>query len=69
MTKGELRQFGQRLEQLRRRAAVTKPELATRAGLSMFYVHRLEQGQQEPRIGPLLALSKALGCCACRLLP
>jgi transcriptional regulator with XRE-family HTH domain len=62
-------EFGRRLGRKRKRAGLTKPELATKASLSLFYVHRLEQGQQEPRIGTLVALSKALGCCACQLLP
>lgn len=62
-------EFGQRLGRQLKRAGLTKPALATKASLSLFYVHRLEAGRQEPRIGTVAALARALGCCPCRLLP
>jgi len=56
-----LEQFGRRVDQLRIRAALTREELATGAGLTEDYVYRLIGGRQEPRIGVLVALARALG--------
>ena len=59
MTKAELRQFGRRLEHLRSRPRGR--ELAAGARLTVEYTRHPLQGRQELRIGPVIALARALG--------
>jgi transcriptional regulator with XRE-family HTH domain len=53
---------GERLRRLRRAAGLTLRELASRAGLDLSTVHKLEQGRiDNPRLNTLVALAEALG--------
>ena len=48
------------LKTLRVRRGLTQVELADKAGLSRGYLVRLEQGKQDPTLGVLRRLAKAL---------
>jgi transcriptional regulator with XRE-family HTH domain len=53
---------GKRVRRLRRAAGITLRELASRAGLDLSTVHKLEQGRiDNPRLDTLVALANALG--------
>ncbi len=49
-----------RLRQLRADRGITQEALAKKAGLSRVYIARLELGQQDPTLGTLTKLAKAL---------
>lgn len=53
--------FGGRLKGLREAAGLSQQALADRAGLNVFGVAKLEQGQREPAWSTVLALAAALG--------
>jgi transcriptional regulator with XRE-family HTH domain len=53
-------EFGRRLRQIQIRRAMSLDELAAGAKLAPDYVRRLIAGLQEPRIGVLVALARAL---------
>jgi transcriptional regulator with XRE-family HTH domain len=53
--------FGDRLKELRERAGLSQAQLADRAGMNVFGVAKLEQGQREPSWATVLALATALG--------
>lgn len=61
-------QMGRRLKQLREARDLSRQELAERAGISREYMRRLEAGHQDPTIGTLQRLAKALGVKVTRLL-
>jgi transcriptional regulator with XRE-family HTH domain len=50
-----------RIRQLREAKGISQRELAEKAGLSREYVLRLEGAQQDPTLGTLEKIAKALG--------
>lgn len=54
------REMGRRLKRLREAKGLTQAELAAAADLSRGYLIRLEAGQQDPTLGTLERLAKAL---------
>jgi transcriptional regulator with XRE-family HTH domain len=50
-----------RLKQLRARKKMTQQELATKAGVSLGYIARLETKRHDPKLSSLRKLAKALG--------
>ena len=61
-------QMGRRLQQLREARDLSRQELAERAAISREYLRRLEAGRQDPTVGTLQRLAKALGVKVTRLL-
>jgi transcriptional regulator with XRE-family HTH domain len=61
-------QMGRRLQQLREARDLSRQELAERAAISREYLRRLEAGRQDPTVGMLQRLAKALGVKVTRLL-
>jgi len=57
-----------RLKALRTKQKMSRYELAQRAGISRVHVKRLEEGQQDPTIGTVRRLAKALNVSMGRLL-
>jgi transcriptional regulator with XRE-family HTH domain len=55
------RQMGKRLKKLREAREMSQAALATRAKISRGYLIRLEAGRQDPTLGMLERLAKALG--------
>lgn len=53
--------FGERLRDLRTAAGLSQAQLAEKAGMNVFGVAKLEQGQREPSWATVLALAGALG--------
>jgi transcriptional regulator with XRE-family HTH domain len=53
--------MGRRLKKLREAREMSQAALATRAKLSRGYLIRLEAGRQDPTLGMLERLAKALG--------
>ncbi len=49
-----------RLKELRAARGLTQEALAKKAGISRTYIARLELGQQDPTLGTLEKLAKAL---------
>src|SRR4029078_8023480 len=52
--------FGKQLQRLRTGRSLTQEQLAVNVGLSRTFITRLELGQQEPPLRPLVRLAKAL---------
>jgi transcriptional regulator with XRE-family HTH domain len=52
--------FGRRVKQMRTALTLSQIELAKRAGMSRTYLARVELGQQEPTLGTIEKLAKAL---------
>jgi len=52
--------IGMRLKRLRAMRKMSRYELAKRAGISRVHVKRLEEGEQDPTLGTLQRLAKAL---------
>jgi len=57
----ELADLGERLRELRSSSGWTLDELARQASLSKSYLSRLEDGERQPSLAALLALSRAFG--------
>jgi transcriptional regulator with XRE-family HTH domain len=55
------KQIGRRLKQLREARSLSRQALAEKAGISREYVRKLEAGLQDPTVGLLQRLAKALG--------
>ena len=55
------KQMGMRLRKLRKARKMSQAALAERAGISREYVRKLEAGAQDPTVGMLTKLAKALG--------
>jgi DNA-binding transcriptional regulator YiaG len=53
--------FAQRLKELREKAGLSQPELATRCGLSVWTLRGWEQGRRLPNCYGTLAILRALG--------
>jgi transcriptional regulator with XRE-family HTH domain len=54
--------LARRLQELRRAAKMSQPELASRSGVSLSLLAKLEQGVADnPRLSTLRALARALG--------
>jgi transcriptional regulator with XRE-family HTH domain len=62
------KRFIMRLKQLRASRGITQEALAKKAGLSRVYLARLETGKQDPTLGTLTKLAKALKVKVGRLL-
>jgi transcriptional regulator with XRE-family HTH domain len=60
-SKGDPTGFGARLKELRVKAGMSQAQLAEKAGMNLFGVAKLEQGQREPGWGTVLKLAAALG--------
>jgi transcriptional regulator with XRE-family HTH domain len=56
-----MEEFAAMLRELREKAGLTQQALAGRAGLSLSYVAKLEQGKATPSWPTVKALAKALG--------
>ena len=54
------KQMGRRLQKLREERDLSRQELAERAHISREYVRKLEAGLQDPTVGILQRLAKAL---------
>ena len=54
------KRFGMRLKKLRADRGMTQEALAEKARISRTYIARLELGQQDPTLGTLVKLAKAL---------
>jgi len=54
------RQMGRRLQALREARDLSRQQLAERAGISREYIRKLEAGRQDPTLGVLTRLAKAL---------
>jgi transcriptional regulator with XRE-family HTH domain len=52
--------FGTRLQQLRAEREMSQADLAKASGVSREYIARLELGQQDPTLGTMRKLAKAL---------
>ena len=55
------KQMGRRLQKLREERDLSRQEVAERADISREYVRKLEAGLQDPTVGILQRLAKALG--------
>lgn len=53
--------FGTRLKELRAAAELSQAQLAELAGMNVFGIAKLEQGEREPSWATVQALAKALG--------
>ncbi|MCI0456762.1 MAG: helix-turn-helix domain-containing protein [Gemmataceae bacterium] len=53
--------FGSALKRLREAAGLSQMDLASRAGLNLFTVSKIEQGTRDPSWATACALAKALG--------
>jgi len=53
--------FGARLKELREAAKLSQAQLAEQAGMNVFGIAKLEQGQREPSWATVQSLAKALG--------
>ena len=62
------KQLGRRLQRLREDQQISRATLAERAGITREYVRRLEAGVQDPSVGVLQKVAKALGVKASTLL-
>ena len=60
--------FVMRLKKLRAERGMTQEALAEKAGISRSYIARLELGQQDPTLGTLEKLAKALKVAVANLL-
>jgi transcriptional regulator with XRE-family HTH domain len=56
-----MEEFANMLRKLREKAGLTQMALAVKAGLSLSYLSRLEQGKATPSWPTVRALAKALG--------
>lgn len=65
----ELAELGERLREFRLRCGWTLEELARQASLSKSYLSRLEDGDRQPSLAALLALSRAFGIGLAALFP
>lgn len=54
--------FGSNLRRARQRAGLSQEALADAAGVHRNTIPPLESDQQEPRLGTILRLARALGC-------
>jgi transcriptional regulator with XRE-family HTH domain len=55
------KQMGARIKRLREAQDLSRAELAERAGITREYVRRLEAGGQDPTLGVLQKIARALG--------
>lgn len=62
MTLADIMTFGEKIKELRSARGWTQNELATRAGLQLPLIQKLEQGRtQDPQWATVQALARALG--------
>ena len=50
------------IEEARKRAKISKAELARRLGTDRAYITRIESGQIEPKVSTFYRIAAALGC-------
>jgi transcriptional regulator with XRE-family HTH domain len=62
------KRFAMRLKRLRAQRKISQADLSKTSGVSREYIARLELGQQEPTLGTLEKLAKALKVKVGRLL-
>ena len=62
------RQIGMTLRALRETKGLSQAQLARKAKITREYVNRLEAGRNDPTVGVLQRLAKALGVPVTRLL-
>jgi len=55
------KQMGTRIRRLRKAKGLSQAALAKSARLTRVYITRLESGRQDPSLGTINALAKALG--------
>jgi transcriptional regulator with XRE-family HTH domain len=60
--------IGANVAALRKRAGVTQSEVATRTGMSVPGMSRLESGEHFPSLATLIAVAEAIGVSPCRLI-
>ena len=60
--------FIARLKALRRKQGLTQTALAKKAGITREYLSRLEKGVQDPTLGTMTKLAKALKVTVVKLL-
>jgi len=56
-----MRHFGKRLQRIRAAKGLSQKELAHKAGLSLSYVSKTEQGRTNPSLCTIEQLAQALG--------
>jgi transcriptional regulator with XRE-family HTH domain len=56
-----MRAFGQRLQELRNKAGLSRDELAERSRLNPRIITKTEAGQTEPRLSQIQSLASGLG--------
>jgi transcriptional regulator with XRE-family HTH domain len=62
------KQLGRRLQTLRKARDMSRATLAERATITREYVRRVEAGMQDPTVGVLQKIARALGVKASTLL-
>jgi transcriptional regulator with XRE-family HTH domain len=63
-----IERFAMRLKQLRAKRKMSQADLAKSSGVSREYIARLELGRQDPTLGTLEKLAKALKVKAAKLI-
>ena len=58
-----------RLSRLRKEKSWKREDLAREAGVSVFTISKIENGERKPRTATLAAICAALGCTPADLLP
>lgn len=56
----QLRAFGERLKQVRRKKKITQEQLADLSGLDLSHIARIETAKRNPKLTTLIVLAKAL---------
>ncbi|OMH28083.1 helix-turn-helix domain-containing protein [Motiliproteus sp. MSK22-1] len=54
--------FGQVLREVRKSKGISQEQLALQASIDRSYISKLEQGQYQPTLATVFALSKILNC-------
>ncbi len=68
MKEDELKQFGQKVRQMREALGYSQEQLAVRAGLHRNYVGGIERGERNVGLRNLIRLAQALECTPSELL-
>lgn len=56
----QLRAFGERLKQVRRKKQITQEQLADLSGLDLSHIARIETAKRNPKLTTLIILAQAL---------
>jgi transcriptional regulator with XRE-family HTH domain len=65
----EVMKIGAQVKRVRERALLTQEELASRAGIGLTTLNRIENDRAEPHFRTIRKLAKALGMDPAELLP